>query len=235
LGTFATISNGTPAGLALDHSGNLYVAIGGGDLGQAATDGPNSIPAIEKFDSSGNDLGNFIQSTSFIGIDNARIRNLTFDVAGNLYAVDNNGEVYEFDTTGALINKFFPLNTTINSTGIGILGNGDIVISTQTTLSEYSPAGVPIGILADTNDPASPLFGQPVNWTAIAIQPAPEPAIIGMLGVGACLLTVRRPRSRRASPAENRHEGPPNNDIAGVPDSADFWREYDAKNGESSK
>jgi MYXO-CTERM domain-containing protein len=198
LGVFATVSNGPAAGLAVDHAGNLYVAVGGGLDGQPPA--PNQVAVIEKFDSSGHDLGNVLAGiTSQIY---PFVRNVAVDDAGNVVFTTTDGLVNELPAgnTDGVVDSFGPSQNNDNNAAFGFLSNGDILVTTSNTVADASSNS---GNLINALDPNSSFYnfeqdviGGPPNWTGMAVQPTPEPAsaVLGLIG-GGLLLSRRRRRS----------------------------------------
>ena len=102
-------------GLDWDSDDNLYVSSYSGDH-------------VRKFDTNGNDLGLFVNST-LLGP-----TNIWFDDSGDLLISDYNGTaVKRFDSNGNYINNF--LTGLSNSEGVDFFPNGDILIGNGATSS----------------------------------------------------------------------------------------------------
>ena len=97
-------------GLDWDSDGNLYVS--------SFNNGSKGF--VRKFDSSGKDLGLFINSTL------EGPTNISFDNSGNLLVIDWKGnKLRKFDPKGTFIKDLFSMN---RAEGIGFLPSGDILI-----------------------------------------------------------------------------------------------------------
>ena len=97
-------------GLDWDSDGNLYVS--------SFNNGSNGF--VRKFDSSGKDLGLFINSTL------EGPTNICFDNSGNLLVSDWKGnKLRKFDSKGTFIKDLSSMN---RAEGIGLMPNGDILI-----------------------------------------------------------------------------------------------------------
>ena len=173
LGTFAS-GLYLPDSIAVDNSGNVYVATGGNDT-------------IEKYSSSGTDLGVFASGFA--------VSTLTFGSDGNLYAASGyNGTVERFSPTGECLGILasglglaYPSSSSFDSSGTFYIANNATksIIAVQSTgiasafvtsslmpiglafaangnlfasypfagiIEEYSPAGVDLGVFASGLD-----------------------------------------------------------------------------------
>lgn len=120
----------TPQGIALDQSGNIYVAEVSGKR-------------VGKFDSSGNFLSN-------IGVGVLKDpANVAVDGSGNIYVVDvTNEAVDKFDSAGNFVSKFGTYGTDITGRhqvvepqGIALDGSGNIYLTDYTDIEKYDPNG----------------------------------------------------------------------------------------------
>ena len=118
-----TSDTNIPNGVALDSSGNLYVA----------NDGNNTIT---KFDSHGNYLGVFASGLN-------QPAAIAFDASGNLYVV-NGGASTIVKITPQGVSSAFVSSGLSSPQGIAIGPNGNIYVSNQgdNSIREITPAGV---------------------------------------------------------------------------------------------
>jgi len=131
----------SPSGLAIDSSGNIYVADAGNNR-------------VQKFDSS----GNYISQFGSVGSDNGQFNGpygIAIDSSNNIYVTDtNNFRVQKFDSSGNLISKFGS-----NGSDNGQFGYipGFISRMYRLTVGAYSPHGIAIDssnniyVVDDTN------------------------------------------------------------------------------------
>jgi hypothetical protein len=112
---FTSVGVPQSIGIDWDSDGNLYVSSYSGDL-------------VQKFDTSGNDLGVFVNS-NLLGP-----TNIWFDNNGDLLVIDYNGtSVKRFDSTGSFVNNFM---TGLGSAeGVDFFPNGNILIGNGATNS----------------------------------------------------------------------------------------------------
>jgi hypothetical protein len=143
---------GRPIAIAIDAVGNLYVC------------NDQSPYFIEKFSSTGTDLGAFTTATSL-----NRPYGLAFDRSGNLYAANyGNSTIEKFSSAGADLGVFVnsgisgPIGLAFDSSGILYVVN-----SGTNTIGKFSAAGVSVGTISGTNlsfpyraafDPAGNLY-----------------------------------------------------------------------------
>ncbi|MFO7524533.1 MAG: T9SS type A sorting domain-containing protein [Ignavibacteriaceae bacterium] len=112
---FTSVGVAQSIGIDWDNDGNLYVSSYTGDI-------------VRKFDTTGNDLGIFVNS-NLLGP-----TNIWFDDKGDLLVSDYNGTaVKRFDSTGNYVNDF--LTGLGNSEGVDFLPNGNILIGNGATSS----------------------------------------------------------------------------------------------------
>lgn len=219
LGRIGTYAYGSFHGLAF-HSGLLYAAVDGSTDDRRPPDGAH----IELFTTAGVSLGNFIKDPMDTDT-SPYIANISFDLAGNVYVApgDNGGvlNATKFDAAGNIDHSFvYNFNNSIGPGGsslprvnwernIGALSDGNILANyADGLLTEYSSDGQYVGSTIDTQDPNSALYvGNPSSpyygnasspqWSAMVIQPAPEPTGISLITVGAIAMMSRRERRRR--------------------------------------
>ncbi len=127
---------GRPVAIAIDAAGNLYVC------------NDQSPYFIEKYSSTGTDLGAFTTATSL-----NRPYGLAFDSSGNLYAANyGNNTIEKFSSTGADLGAFVnsglsgPIGLAFDSSGILYVVN-----SGTNTIGEFSAAGGSVGTITSTN------------------------------------------------------------------------------------
>lgn len=121
-----------PQGIALDQSGDIYVAQEAGKR-------------VDKFDSSGN-----LVSKIGVGILTSPT-NVAVDNSGNEYVVDiDSGTVYKFDSSGNVVSKFEPFgkcdigNPTahnIEPQGIVVDSQGNVYLTDLCDIQKYDPSG----------------------------------------------------------------------------------------------
>jgi hypothetical protein len=124
-----------PVAMAIDTSGNLYVS------------NDQSPYFIEKFSSTGTDLGTFATT----GLN--RPHGLAFDHAGNLYAANpGNNSVEKFSAAGADLGPFVSSGLS-GPVGLAFDSSGDLYVvnSGANTISEFSSAGASLGTISSTN------------------------------------------------------------------------------------
>ena len=134
LGTFASTGLSNPLGLALDRSGNLYVA----NVGSST---------IRKFSPTGQDLGLF---ASLLGI--GCPTGLAVDRSGNLLVADLCVSVVrEFSPTGQDLGTFASTGLS-NPEGLAFDSAGDLFVSNtgSDTIRKFSPTGQDLGLFAST-------------------------------------------------------------------------------------
>ena len=158
-----------PTGLAVDHSGNVYVTAGstiekysatGHDLGTFATglNGPGGLAidasgnvyvtlygsnSIEKFSSTGQDLGTFAS-----GLDAPN--RVAVNSAGDLYVTNGYaGAVNEYSRTGQLIATLAGVG---NPIGLALDAAGNVYVSNTASneIQEFSSSGQYLGVFAST-------------------------------------------------------------------------------------
>lgn len=108
-------SIGAPKGLGhtWDEHKNFYISLFGATGGEGT---------VHKFDSSGNDLGTFINTTILDGP-----TDIWFDTNGDMLVEDwNAGKILRFDSTGAYVNTFVTGMT--NPEGIAFLPDGSMLV-----------------------------------------------------------------------------------------------------------
>jgi DNA-binding beta-propeller fold protein YncE len=172
--TFA--SSSSPQGLAFDKAGNLYAANW-------------SSSTIRRFSPTGANLGVFA-STGLNGP-----VGVAFDSAGNLYAANRgNNTIMKFTAGGA--GALFASTGLNNPRGLAFDSAGNLYAANMDsyTVEKFSPAGVDLGVFANTG-----LYAPDY----IAIQPdvIPEPSTWAILSLGAAALMISR---RRKSPAQRQ-------------------------------
>jgi DNA-binding beta-propeller fold protein YncE len=143
----------SPAGLAFDSAGNLYVATG-------LQLGPN---AIHKFSPAGVDLGNFATT----GLHEPT--GLAFDSAGNLYVANTDtSTIHKFSPTGVDLGDFATTGLR-NPDSLAFDSAGNLYASNTNTLAntvhKFSPTGVDLGDFATTglNQPLGIAFDSAGN------------------------------------------------------------------------
>ncbi len=132
---FTAVGVNESIGLDWDTEGNLYVSSFNGGSGGY----------IRKFDSTGADLGLFINSNL------QGPTNIWFDDNGNLLVNDwQAGRVVKFDANGTLIGNF--ITGLSEPEGVDFLSNGDILIGNggNGSVKMYDPSGVFIGNLVSS-------------------------------------------------------------------------------------
>jgi len=165
-----------PSGIAVDSSGNVYVA-----------DTSNS--RIQKFDSSGEFLG---KRGSF-GSTNGKFNNpsgIAVDSSGNVYVSDSdNNRIQKFDSSGTFLTKWgslgFAKGKFNNPSGIAVDSSGNVYVA-DTFNNRIQVFGIPVGgteIPIDTT--ALLLYGiqnSIVWWTPVIV----------IVGAGIGLLKLKK-------------------------------------------
>ncbi len=147
---FTSIGIPQSIGIDWDEAGNLYVS----SFGQ----GPNGF--VQKFDTSGNDMGVFIDSSILQGP-----TNIWFDDNQDLLVEDwTLGIVRRFSSTGQFLNNFITGMT--NPEGVAFLPNGNILICDwgTDTVEQFDSNGNALGTFASGNgiaDPNAVVFRDP--------------------------------------------------------------------------
>jgi sugar lactone lactonase YvrE len=190
---FGSAGLNQPNSLAFDKSGNLYVAnlFGNniikfdpqGNASVFSSFGGSSAAVGLAFDSKGNLFGAFGGASEVLKFDaNGNQSIFTFlpsscyylaiDQNDFLYASSQQGPIYKIDSHGT-VSTF--ANGTAIDTGIAFDSSGNLYAVQDQQIVKYDPHG------------NASLFatGMPKYLTGIAIQSVPEPAVCGMLAVGA--------------------------------------------------
>lgn len=160
-----------------DVSGNLYVA----SFGSAN---------VQKFDSSGNNLGPFTEAGRLTGPTNLR-----WGADGNMYVLDwGLGRERIFDrVTGAFLGDFAGGLTRAEGSTIGPDGFLYIADWQDNDINQFdATTGAFIKVFSDQGG-----LLQPNNIT-FTQQPIPEPSLLLSLGIGAAVVLRRRKRTARA-------------------------------------
>ncbi|HXC36496.1 MAG TPA: PEP-CTERM sorting domain-containing protein [Candidatus Acidoferrales bacterium] len=192
--TFA--SNVDPHGLAFNSAGNLFAAdYNSGNIYEFTPAGVQStfasglnLPLSLAINAAGDlfvgDSGGDItkitptgtQSLFASGLNNPH--GLAFNSAGNLFETDGGtGNVYEFTPAG--VRSTYGSVTAAN--GLAFDGANLFVDSANGPIVEILPNGTENTI---TTEPGLPAM--------MALQPVPEPSVLGLLGAGAAALMIRR-------------------------------------------
>ena len=176
---FASTGLNSPRGLAFDRNGNLYAAnFGNSTIEKFAPDGTPSL-----FASTG-------LSAPY---------GLAFDAVGNLYAANNTGATIERFTPGGSPSLFAtdPQGAPSALTGIAFDSTGNLYAGNlgQTTVDVFTPGGAgSVFTGARVDQPQFLAFTDNAGVPLPLANQAPEPASLGLLGLGACLLAARRRR-----------------------------------------
>lgn len=139
---FTSIGIPQSIGIDWDAAGNLYIS----------TFGQGTNGFVQKFDTSGNDMGVFIDSSILQGP-----TNIWFDENQNLLVEDwSLGIVRRFSSTGQYIDDF--ITGMVNPEGISFLPNGDILICDwgTDTVERFDSNGNSIGTIISGNNLADP-------------------------------------------------------------------------------
>ncbi len=140
---FSSIGITQSIGIDWDSAGNMYVS----SFGQ----GPNGF--VQKFDTSGNDMGMFIDSTILQGP-----TDIWFDEDGTLLVEDwTVGVVRRFSSTGEYIDDF--ITGMANPEGVAFFPNGDILICDwgTDTVERFDASGISLGtLIVNANGIADP-------------------------------------------------------------------------------
>ncbi len=158
-GSISTFASGIAitgiGSLAFDSAGNLYLATG-------------NYNDIDKITPGGS------VSTFVAGIPDAI--GLAFGPAGNLYAIDGNGDVNKITPSGSIstfASGFFPYTTA----GLTFDGAGNLYVASGGTIAEVTPSGSISTFASGLNQPAG---------LAFAPQSVPEPSslLMGLISLG---------------------------------------------------
>jgi len=139
---FTSIGIPQSIGIDWDTAGNLYIS----------TFGQGTNGFVQKFDTSGNDMGVFIDSSILQGP-----TNIWFDENQNLLVEDwSLGIVRRFSSTGQYIDDFITGMT--NPEGISFLPNGDVLICDwgTDTVERFDSDGNSLGTFISGNNLADP-------------------------------------------------------------------------------
>jgi sugar lactone lactonase YvrE len=161
--TFATFGVNSPGGLAIDSSGNLYVAVSNNTIEVYTPSGAGSLfastglnmPLGMAFDPSGNlyvanSGNNTIEMFTPAGLGSIFATNiatvdLAFDAAGNLYAEGNtlSGAVIERITPGGVTSVFAALGLNAEPTGMAFDTSGNLYVANSgfETIDKITPGG----------------------------------------------------------------------------------------------
>ncbi len=166
ISTFVSVNGAN--GLAFDSAGDLYAASGNNN-------------AVYEYDSSGNLLHTYTAG------DMNGAFGVAFTQTGNLLVSSFNGSVIdEFSTSGSYLGDF--ATGLSGPAGIAADGAGDIyeVDRNTQTINELNSSGT---IVNSYSTPS-------ILPTYVAVQPAPEPSMIAMAGVGGLALLGLRFRRK---------------------------------------
>ena len=198
---------GPPGALAVNGVGNLFVAYGGGPVGQYTTSGaivnnylisgfpPGCLAAA------GNNLyvenglngniaeystaGSLVNASLIIGADGP----LVCDGNGHLFVANGSGTIGEYTTSGATLNVSL-ITGLSNIESLALDGNGDLFVLSGNTIGEYTTSGETVNASLIT---VTGLTG----LGEIVAVPEPSPAVLVALGLGWLCLGGRRLRPFR--------------------------------------